>query len=1123
MNVDASFANSRCNSCGGQTFTVMARRTDKVAVLRCEGCGLGVAEAIPTDLTAVYADAHYASQKVGAPVRYDDYQRLPEHCLSWAAELVCRLKDGGKILDVDCADGNLLKRLPSTFDLYGIEADEYLVARAEEANINILGRNLLDASNLENYTHRFDCVTAIAVFEHLRDFRGGIQAALSLLKHDGFLLFEVPYISETHENRIWFESSLEQVFYPSRDSMRRLIESLGFTLVGGEVHIRGFASTFIGVAFNDAALADYVKELFTRITGTEGHVSDKKLRAARQKLMLIHAAQSTPDLLEGLPDLSPSHLDAPPLLDRIEKLWTADLQRLATSRSDYDAIEARLISLTTHFDESYAYLSRVKQLEVANLQVEVENLRADIMALNAKLDLFHSSIIWRSTSILRRVAKRFPRVAHAARRVLKLLKWCATFQLRQRLSEVIAHRRKLREEKFAESQVQLPQLVFDERTGLDGYVPASAGDAEEWPKDRPLVSVIVVSFNYGRFVEEAVDSVLAQTFLDIEVIVVEGGSTDPESREHTLALKRPRTRVVAQMEAHQVGANRNFGIREARGKYICCLDADDMLKPTYIEKAVFLLETYGYDVVSCAMQQFGGSDEKVGVLEKPVLADMLQANHVLTCAVFRKSLWARAGGYRDTNRAITGYVYEDWLFWAQLATMGARIRNISKDHLFLYRRHGSSLTTKPDLHAMVIHRKLIRQALADLITPDALRKPRLTEEDRRTSNPLINFLGRCPNKGTPAILLALPWTAIGGAERLLSGIVTHLVKEGWRVTIVTSIEPGDEVGDSTRWFEPATAEIFKLPRFLPANQWPDFVDYLIASREINVVWIAGSAFMYDLLPKICGKFPKIRVVDSLFNTVGHTENNRKYAKLIDLNFVENNEVLQFLLDAGVSRDRVLKIASGIDLQEFLPRPRDASVVDLLGAAPEDLIVGFSGRWSEEKDPLAFVEIARKSSHLPIHFVMTGAGVLRSKIENELAKAKLGNRFHLIGEVQDVRPWLASYDVLVLPSRLDGRPVVVLEALALGVPVIASAVGGLPELIHNGKNGYLCQPRMISEFVDRLAKLALDRELLKRMKEASRHGAEQSLDIRNMLSCYENGLSALVRTERRRERHVSFIN
>jgi glycosyltransferase involved in cell wall biosynthesis len=745
------------------------------------------------------------------------------------------------------------------------------------------------------------------------------------------------------------------------------------------------------------------------------------------------------------------------------------------------------------------------------LKVKRNHLADQVRALRVEFDLILDRTIWKSTSVLRRVSHRFPSIAHVSRRALKLLKWSANSELLQSLPEAIANRRKPRAEELAALETKLPTLVFDERTCIDGYVETNEEEAGEWPIDQPLVTVVITSFNYGHFVAEAVDSVLAQTFDDIEVIVVEGGSTDPASRDQTLALRRPKTRVIAQTEAHQVGANRNFGISKARGKYICCLDADDLLKPTYIEKAVFHLETYGYDVVSCATQQFGSADEKVGILDDPLLADMLEGNHVLTCAVFRRSLWWKAGGYRDTDPSVTGHVDEDWLFWARLAAMGARIHNMSREHLFLYRRHGPSMSSQSDLYTMAIHRKLIRQDLDSLVTPATLRNSRLAAAtDRRRDNPLINFSGRISsNRRKPAILLALPFAIIGGAERLLSSIVVDLVKEGWRVTVLTSIDPGSEYGDSTSWFECASAEIFHLPRFLAADRWSDFVCYLIASREIDVVWIAGSAFMYDLLPLLRAKFPRIGVADLLFNTAGHTRNNRKYAKLIDINFVENREVLQFLLDAGESADRILQISSGIDLQNCRPGPRDAFVVNLLGATSEELIIGFSGRWSDEKDPLAFVEIAGRLSHLPIHFVMTGAGALRSKIKNAIATANLGNRFHLVGEVKDVRPWIRSYDVLILPSRLDGRPVVVLEALALGVPVIASAVGGLPEIIYDGVNGFLCQPRKIGDFVERIMRLELDRELLKRMKEAARLSAEQNLDARSMLSRYKGGLRSLI--------------
>jgi glycosyltransferase involved in cell wall biosynthesis len=255
------------------------------------------------------------------------------------------------------------------------------------------------------------------------------------------------------------------------------------------------------------------------------------------------------------------------------------------------------------------------------------------------------------------------------------------------------------------------------------------------------------------------------------------------------------------------------------------------------------------------------------------------------------------------------------------------------------------------------------------------------------------------------------------------------------------------------------------------------------------------------------------VADILFNTVGHTQNNRKFAKLIDFNFVENNEVLQFLVQEGESQDRILQVSSGIDLQEYQPGPREASVVNLLNATQDELIVGFSGRWGPEKDPLMFVEIARRLSHLPIHFVMTGVGPLRPRIEEAIAAGKLDNRFHLVGEVGDVLSWIRSYDALVLPSRLDGRPVVVLEALALGVPVVASAVGGLPELVDDGVNGFLCVPGMAAHFARKIARLALDHELLVRMKTAARLSAEQNLDSRKMFSSYEQALRDLARTKK----------
>src|SRR5260370_37796872 len=103
--------------------------------------------------------------------------------------------------------------------------------------------------------------------------------------------------------------------------------------------------------------------------------------------------------------------------------------------------------------------------------------------------------------------------------------------------------------------------------------------------------------------------------------------------------------------------------------------------------------------------------------------------------------------------------------------------------------------------------------------------------------------------------------------------------------------------------------------------------------------------------------------------------------------------------------------------------------------------------------------------------MTGTGPMRAAVEQAVAESAFpAGRFHLLGEVSDLGPYLGSCDALVLTSRLDGRPMIVLEALATGVPVVASRVGAIPELITDGVNGYICDVGDADAFVDRLRRL-----------------------------------------------------
>jgi glycosyltransferase involved in cell wall biosynthesis/SAM-dependent methyltransferase len=1151
---------------------------------------MGVVESVPDSLKDYYGDAYYGLGSIEAQVGYHDYQYTAEHGTAWAAAMVQLLKpQGGRVLDIGCANGTLLSKLPDRFERYGIEVNARMAALAAERGAWMLGGDLLDPALLREHSGRFDVVTSIAVFEHLPDIRRGMQVALELLSSDGVLLFEVPYISAEHNNDAWFKSSLEHVYYPSGKSIRCLVEGLDAYLVGGEVYAQDFASIYIGIAFRDRTQAGKLQSLFNSLTNLCVPAENGAEQRARQTLLLVHAAHSNPELVRGWAGW-PGVLLNQHLLQRFEQLWSDDLRRLAASHEECDAIaaardwhaaqtaqQARLVEdakvretalraehdaiasardrqavqiaeQTAQIAEQARHLKEAAE-RIAIMSNELEALRADHrtglsnMALvieeiqtrlaetSAERDTLQAQLVailqstsWKISAPLRQFGSRHQNSARLLRRVGKLIWWTARWELRERLREMRQRRQVIRAEASQASAVQPddePALAYQPHDEMPMPRCPSAGpdtlgsedDPEIWPIGQPLVTVVIPCFNSGRFLTEAVDSVLSQTFTDLEVIVVEGGSTDPESRRIALTMDKPRVRVIAQAHPHIVGGIRNFGISQALGKYVCCLDADDKLAPTYIEKAVYLLEEYGYDVVSTATRFFGARTDRVGILAAPTLTDMMEANHLVTCAVFRRSLWRRAGGFRDMHPPVTGHVNEDWMFWLRLAGLGARMFNVCCESLFLHRNHEASTTQRPGLFSMPVHRALVLEANADVINPDAIERSRHNaSEDRRPGVSLPNLLTHGPaGRGRPVLLLALPFTLIGGAERLLSSIVRYLSDRGWRVLVTTSIDPGPGHGDTTEWFEAATKEIYHLPRFLAPERWEGFLRYLIASRDVDILWIVGSAFVYDSLPSILAEFPRLRVADLLFNPVGHTRNNRKHARLISLNFVENEEVRRFLLAAGEAQEHIALCPSGVDLDEHCPGPRDPEVVRITGAAPEDLMVGFSGRFAEEKDPLAFVEIARRvPGDLPVRFVMTGTGALRESVMEAVRTAAFPlGRFCLAGPVPDVLPWLRSYDVLVLPSRLDGRPVVALEALACGVPVVASHVGGLPDLVEEGMTGFLCPPGDVDAFAERITRLVRNRELLAQMKIAARQYAERNLDAQIMLRHYEELLQGLL--------------
>lgn len=206
--------------------------------------------------------------------------------------------------------------------------------------------------------------------------------------------------------------------------------------------------------------------------------------------------------------------------------------------------------------------------------------------------------------------------------------------------------------------------------------------------ERPAISVIIPCYNLGAYLDEAVASVQSQTYQHFEILIVDDGSTDTVTRAKLADFQRPKTRVI-RTEHRGVSAARNVAIAEAAGTYLCALDADDRLRPTFFEKAVPILDgDPRVAFVSCWLRAFG-DEEWEWTPERCDLPTLLWEDTVLTAALVRRDAVLEVGGY-DTAMPAQGA--EDWDLWLTLAERGYHGR-ILNEVLFDYRRRAGSLST----------------------------------------------------------------------------------------------------------------------------------------------------------------------------------------------------------------------------------------------------------------------------------------------------------------------------------------------------------------------------------------------------------------------------------------------
>jgi glycosyltransferase involved in cell wall biosynthesis len=271
----------------------------------------------------------------------------------------------------------------------------------------------------------------------------------------------------------------------------------------------------------------------------------------------------------------------------------------------------------------------------------------------------------------------------------------------------------------------------------------------------------------------------------------------------------------------------------------------------------------------------------------------------------------------------------------------------------------------------------------------------------------------------------------------------------------------------------------------------------IEERRIDLVVQVGATPLYPCLPRWKESSPQLRIADILYNEIGHTLNHFLYERCIDAVIVESESMARYARRASRKAQSTIELVrSGVDLERFRPRNRPPS-----DGSP--ITVGYIGRMSPEKNPLGFVDLAERLLALDtdLAFRMAGAGPGATEVEQRLGESPYRDRIFYAGFVDSLRSELHAIDVLILPSKLDGRPVIVMEANACGIPVVAAPVGGVPELIDEGVNGYLLHPEDTGPIHELLSTWKRSPETLRQLRRSAREYACRMFDRERMMDDY----------------------
>jgi len=373
------------------------------------------------------------------------------------------------------------------------------------------------------------------------------------------------------------------------------------------------------------------------------------------------------------------------------------------------------------------------------------------------------------------------------------------------------------------------------------------------------------------------------------------------------------------------------------------------------------------------------------------------------------------------------------------------------------------------------------------------------------------------------ILYIITQSDFGGAQRYVFDLSTHLSAD-FDVLVAAGKDGGGELFSRLERCGIKTVRLKHLKRAI--NPWRDLLAFfelrqLIKTEKPNIIHLNSSktGILGSFAVRLAISHKPLAVIYTAHGWVLNEPLNwlkkKIYLWLEKLTSKYKNKIIcvseydrQIALEYGFPAKKLATIHNGIDLNNlyFLDRDEEKKILfskihNSKFLIHNSIVIASIANLYPTKGIEYLIEAANIANHKSqitnCIFAVIGEGPERLKLENLIKKYNLTDKFFLLGHLKNASQYLKAFDIFVLPSVKEGFPYAILEAMSAGLPIISAKVGGIPEMIVDGQNGFLIEPKNPQQLAEKIAYLLKNPEISQNLQEQT-IAAIKELSLAKML-------------------------